>query len=76
MKGQKTGGRNIGTPNKTTAEIRNLITGLLSTIDLNNDINSLTPDKRLEIFIKLLPYVCSKYEDKKDDTGNSIFNFL
>lgn len=74
MKGQKTGGRNIGTPNKTTAEMRTLIHEALQGIDLQSDLKALTPEKRIELLIKLLPYVCSRYKEKNDST-DSVFSF-
>lgn len=75
MKRTKTGGRTVGTPNKTTADVRKLIHELLNSIDLKADLQSLPTDKRIEIVIKLLPYVCSKYKEISDN-DNSLFAFL
>ena len=57
--GIKTGGRQKGTPNKTTSEIRehfqNLITENLG--QLNQDLKSLEPHQRLKMIIELSKFV-------------------
>jgi hypothetical protein len=57
--GQKHGGRQKGSANKTTAEIRQLYQQLISeNIDtLKEDLNSLEPFQRLKIIIELSKYV-------------------
>lgn len=62
MSREKTGGRKIGTPNKTTAETRNFIQKVV-----NNELPfieelmlELTPKERVDALIKLLPYVVPK----------------
>src|SRR5210317_1326905 len=58
-KGIKTGGRTIGTPNRTTAEIRehfqNLIAENLE--QLNKDLKELEPLQRLKMIIELSKFV-------------------
>jgi hypothetical protein len=58
-KGQKTGGRTKGTPNKITAEIRehyqNLITSNLDLLD--DDLKSLEPMQRIKAIIELSKFV-------------------
>ena len=58
-RGIKTGGRTIGTPNKTTSEIRehfqNLITENLG--QLNQDLKELEPLQRLKMIIELSKFV-------------------
>ena len=56
MKGFKTGGRTAGTPNKTTKEMRDLITDL-SYKYLASDLESLEPRERAVILTRLLSYV-------------------
>lgn len=56
MKGFKTGGRAAGTPNKTTKEMRDLITDL-SYKYLASDLESLEPRERAVILTRLLSYV-------------------
>lgn len=63
-KGIKTGGRELGTPNVLTKEMRailkNIISKELETIP--ETLEKMEPDKRLEIVLKLLPYVLPKVE--------------
>ena len=58
-RGIKTGGRTVGTPNKTTSEIRehfqNLITENLG--QLNQDLKELEPLQRLKMIIELSKFV-------------------
>lgn len=62
MAREKTGGRKIGTPNKTTAETRNFIQNVV-----NNELTfiedlmlELTPKERVDTLIKLLPFIVPK----------------
>lgn len=62
MKRDKTGGRKIGTPNKTTAETKEFIQNIV-----NNELTyiedlmlELTPKERVDAVIKLLPYIVPK----------------
>lgn len=64
MKRQKTGGRQAGTVNKTTKEMRAYITGLVSGIDIQQDLKQLEPARRLEIVLRLLPYLLPKYKEE------------
>jgi len=58
MKGLKTGGREQGTPNKLTSDLRERISDFLNDnwelIEI--DFKALQPDKRIMIFEKLLQY--------------------
>ena len=58
-KGIKTGGRTVGTVNKTTAEIREHFQSLVSDNleQLNNDLKSLEPLQRLKMIIELSKFV-------------------
>lgn len=64
MSRAKTGGRKKGTPNKTTAEIRQAISDIVSmNIDtLNEDIQSLDPKDRIKFIIDLVNYVLPKIQ--------------
>jgi len=57
--GQKYGGRTKGTPNKTTAQIRNEFQILISNnIEaLQNDIEALEPKERIKTIIELSKFV-------------------
>jgi hypothetical protein len=61
-KGIKTGGRQSGTPNKITSELREK---LKSIIDMELDklpdyINGLDNIQKLDLLVKLIPYVLPK----------------
>lgn len=63
-KGVKTGGREKGTPNRLTKELRRVLKDLLhqELENLPEHLNSLEPKERLEILVKLLPYAIPKVE--------------
>lgn len=63
-KGLKTGGRGQGTPNKLTRELRTALKNILhQEIELLPEhFESLEPKYRLEILIKLLPFVLPKVD--------------
>ena len=62
--GKKYGGRSKGTPNKLTKELRSVLKGVvyneLETIQ--DKFEHLDPKERLELLIKLLPFVLPKVE--------------
>lgn len=74
MKGKKTGGRTKGTPNKTTAKMKDIIQDIVSAymsdevIDKDNeyerhfssDMARLEPKDRLDAMIKLMAFVTPK----------------
>jgi len=61
----KTGGRKKNTSNKTTAEIRNLFSNLLSAnIELiQKDLDQMTPKERVYILLKLSEFVIPKAKE-------------
>lgn len=65
-KGKKTGGRQAGTPNKVSAEIRGVIGQLLDNYfnseDFENDIKALKPVERVAIIEKFTGYVTPKLQ--------------
>ena len=64
-KGYKTGGRQIGTPNKRTAITKNIEDMVLQEFEkIPAYIESLNNKERLEFIIKLLPYAVPKYTHK------------
>ncbi len=64
----KTGGRKKGTPNKITTDLRSLILSILerNLETLQDDIDTLTPEKRADIILRLIPYVIPKILPKLD----------
>lgn len=70
-KGFKTGGREQGTPNKLTKELRaalkNILAKELETIPKH--LEKLEPKDRLEIIVKLMPYAMPKIETVSMDKG-------
>lgn len=63
-KGVKTGGREAGTPNRLTKELRRVLKDLLhqELENLQEHLNNLESKERLEILVKLLPYALPKVE--------------
>lgn len=62
--GRKTGGRQKGTPNKTTAfgksVIQDILNGYTSTELFKEDLKSLEPKDRLDIMVKLMSFTTPK----------------
>ena len=63
-KRQKTGGRKQGTPNRLTQDLRNSLKNILADEfeKLPETLDRLEPKDRLEIVVKILPYVLPKIE--------------
>lgn len=60
--GQKFGGRSKGTPNRTTAETKQLLQSIVSK-ELDNlgaMLEQLEPNERINAISKLLPYILPK----------------
>ena len=62
--GKKYGGRQKGTPNKLTKEIRTVLKDLIykELDDIQEHLDSLEPKQRIELVIKLIPYVLPKVD--------------
>ena len=60
--GLKFGGRTKGTPNRLTKEVRSILKEVLydEISQLNKHFEELEPKVRIELLIKLMPYVCPK----------------
>ena len=60
--GFKTGGRKLGTPNRMTKELRSILKDMMyQEIDIIQDhLDQLSPKERIEILIKLMPFVLPK----------------
>lgn len=59
---KKNGGRQKGTPNKTTSEMRDTIRKILSTHleNIDEDLEHLTPYQRIEVLTRLMGYCIPK----------------
>ena len=62
--GKKYGGRQKGTPNKLTKEIRTILKDLIyeELDEIQEHLDSLEPKQRIELVIKLIPYVLPKVD--------------
>ncbi len=71
VKGTKTGGRKIGTPNKLTKELRSVLKNILhQEIELLPDhFKKLEPKDRLELLVKLLSFALPKVEPESYQIG-------
>lgn len=60
--GKKYGGRQKGTPNRMTKELRSVLKDVLykELDDIQERFNLLEPKERIELLIKLLPYALPK----------------
>lgn len=73
-KGIKTGGREQGTPNKLTKELRSILKNILAKEmeTIPDNLEKLEPKDRLEMTIKLFPYVLPKIETVSMDKGEPV----
>ena len=72
--GKKYGGREKGTPNRLTKELRTILKNVLYN-ELENieaHLDSLEPKQRIELLIKLIPFILPKV-DKIGHTYNEPF---
>lgn len=73
---QKTGGRQIGTPNRTALETKILLQSIVNNEldDIVSLLEQLTAKERLDAIIKLLPYIVPKQlEAIKEDVPGKEF---
>ena len=73
--GKKYGGREVGTPNKLTKELRAALKNILhQEIELLPDhFDKLEPKDRLELLVKLLPYALPKVESESYEISEGGF---
>ena len=62
--GKKHGGRKKGTPNKLTKELRSVLKDVIynELENIEERLDQLEPKQRVELVIKLMPYVFPKME--------------
>ena len=60
--GNKYGGRQKGTPNRVTKELRSVLKDILyqELEQIQEQLQTLNPKERVELIIKLMPYVLPK----------------
>jgi len=75
-KGIKTGGREQGTPNVLTREMRAILKSIVSKelATIPETLEKMGPDKRLDVILKLLPYVLPKIEPVPMQTGEPMLS--
>ncbi len=61
---EKHGGRKAGTPNVITSEMRSILKQLIANEleRLPATLESMEPEKRIDVILKLIPYVLPKVE--------------
>jgi hypothetical protein len=71
MKGHKTGGRQAGTPNKVTKELREALKNILhDEIErIPEHLETLPPGERLQVLTKLIPYALPKVQPVNHQEG-------
>lgn len=64
-------GRPKGTPNKVTSSVRNFLMEVLNgnRDQFLNDLQTLKPVERIDVILKLLPYILPKVENAGDVEG-------
>ncbi len=69
--GKKYGGRMKGTPNKLTKEIRSVLKDILfyELENIEENLNSLEPKDRIELVIKMMPFVLPKVQQISHSTN-------
>ena len=73
-KGVKHGGRKVGTPNKVSSELKEVLSEycLNEFKFLNSNIEKLTLSERLVFFLKVLPFVLPKNGVPEANTGEAV----
>jgi hypothetical protein len=73
-KGIKHGGRKVGTPNKVSSELKEVLSSycLNEFQYLNANIERLTLSERLVFFLKVLPFVLPKNGVLEANTGEAV----
>ena len=74
----KYGGRKKGTPNRLTKEVRTVLKELVfdEISQVQHHFEKLDPKERIELLIKLMPYVCPKIQTASHSLNEPMdFNF-
>jgi hypothetical protein len=72
--GKKYGGRQKGTPNRMTKELRSILKDILyEEIEaLKERLDALEPNKRVELLVKLMPYALPKVTSVSHTTNEPL----
>jgi 23S rRNA C2498 (ribose-2'-O)-methylase RlmM len=72
--GNKYGGRQKGTPNKLTKELRSVLKDILyrELEQIQEQLDALNPKERIELLIKLMPYVLPKVTSVSHTTNEPL----
>ena len=72
--GVKYGGRQKGTPNKLTKELRSVLKDILyqELEQIQERLDALKPKERVELIIKLMPYVLPKVTSISHTTNETL----
>ena len=72
--GNKYGGRQKGTPNKLTKELRSLLKDILyqELEQIQEHLETLNPKERVELLIKLMPYALPKVTSVSHTTNEPL----
>ena len=72
--GNKYGGRQKGTPNKLTKELRSVLKDILyqELEQIQERLDALKPRERVELLIKLMPYVLPKVTSVSHTTNEPL----
>lgn len=62
----KYGGRSKGTPNRITSDLRQFLSNYVQD-NIQDSLDQLTPIKRAEIIVKLLPYILPTADKQQDE---------
>jgi hypothetical protein len=72
--GNKYGGRQKGTPNRMTKELRSVLKDILyrELEQIQEQLDALNPKERIELLIKLMPYVLPKVTSVSHTTNEPL----
>jgi len=73
--GNKYGGRQKGTPNRMTKELRVLLKDIIyqELEEVNERFSLLEPKQRIELIIKLMPYILPKVNSISHTTNEPLY---
>jgi len=76
MKGKKTGGRTVGTENKVTKEVREVLKKVIfeELEGLPGHLEKLDAKDRLEVVLKFIPFVLPKVKEVHYAEGEGVWD--